>query len=48
VVGLKALAIAAQRTFAAFRPPGVKVIAGAPVIEPEMVEEDFRELAALA
>lgn len=45
VVGLKALAIAAQRCFSAFRPSGVKVIAGAPVIEPEMVEEDFRELA---
>jgi enamidase len=46
IVGLKALAITAQRAFAAFRPGGVKVIAGAPVIEKEMVEEDFRELAA--
>lgn len=46
VVGLKAMAIAAQRMFSAFRPSGVKVIAGAPVIEPEMVEDDFRELAA--
>jgi enamidase len=46
VVGLKALAITAQRTFSAFRPGGVKVIAGAPVIEREMTEEDFRELAA--
>jgi len=46
IVGLKAMAITAQRTFFAFRPGGVKVHAGAPVIEPGMVEEDFRELAA--
>src|ERR1051325_8681576 len=46
VVGLKAMAIYAQRTFSAFRASGVKVHAGAPVIEPEMVEEDFKELAA--
>src|SRR5215472_11566975 len=45
VVGLKALAITAQRAFSLFRPGGVKVIAGAPVIEKEMTEEDFRELA---
>jgi enamidase len=46
IVGLKAMAITAQRTFSAFRPGGVKVLAGAPVIEPGMVEDDFRELAA--
>jgi enamidase len=46
IVGLKAFAIFAQRSFAAFRPGGVKIIAGAPVIEPGMVEEDFKELAA--
>ncbi|WP_127090681.1 amidohydrolase family protein [Aquabacter cavernae] len=46
VVGVKALAITAQRTFSAFRPGGVKIHAGAPVIEHEMVEEDFKELAA--
>jgi enamidase len=46
IVGLKAHAITAQRMFAAFRPSGVKVHAGAPVIEHGMVEEDFRELAA--
>ncbi|WP_029002573.1 amidohydrolase family protein [Azorhizobium doebereinerae] len=46
VVGLKALAITAQRTFTNFRPGGVKIHAGAPVIEHEMVEEDFKELAA--
>lgn len=45
VVGVKALAITAQRTFAALRPSGVKVLAGAPVIEQGMVEEDFRSLA---
>jgi len=45
VVGLKALAITAQRAFAGLRPSGVKVHAGAPVIEPGMVEEDFRSLA---
>jgi enamidase len=45
VVGLKALAISAQRMFAGFRPGGVKVHAGAPCIEPEMTEEDFKELA---
>jgi Transcriptional regulators containing a DNA-binding HTH domain and an aminotransferase domain (MocR family) and their eukaryotic orthologs len=46
VVGVKALAITAQRAFEAFRPGGVKVHAGAPVIEKGMVEEDFKELAA--
>lgn len=46
VVGVKALAITAQRAFTAFRPGGVKIHAGAPVIEHEMVEEDFKELAA--
>jgi len=45
VVGLKALAITAQRSFAALRPSGVKVLAGAPVIEHGMVEEDFKSLA---
>jgi len=46
IVGLKAMAITAQRTFSAFRASGVKVHAGAPVIEPGMVEADFAELAA--
>ncbi len=45
ITGLKALAITAQRAFSNFRPGGVKVLAGAPVIEKGMVEEDFRELA---
>lgn len=46
VIGVKAMAIFAQRAFDNFRPGGVKVMAGAPVIEPGMVEEDFKELAA--
>ncbi len=46
IVGLKAFAITAQRTFSAFRATGVKVHAGAPVIEPGMEEIDFAELAA--
>ena len=45
IVGLKALAITAQRAFQNFRPAGVKVLAGAPVIEKGMVESDFAELA---
>jgi enamidase len=46
VVGVKALAITAQRAFANFRPGGVKVLAGAPVLEQGMVESDFSDLAA--
>ncbi len=46
IVGLKAMAIATQRFYENFRPSGVKVHAGAPVIEHGMVEEDFRDLAA--
>ena len=46
IVGLKALAITAQRAFDNFRPGGVKVLAGAPIIEKGMVESDFAELAA--
>ena len=46
IVGVKALAVTAQRCYDAFRPGGVKVLAGAPVIEQGMVESDFTELAA--
>ncbi|PSJ62976.1 amidohydrolase family protein [Pseudaminobacter soli (ex Li et al. 2025)] len=45
LVGIKALAIAAQRSFANFRPSGMKIIAGAPILEPGMTEDYFRELA---
>ena len=46
VIGLKAMAITAQRCFSSFRASGVKVHAGAPVIEPGMEEHDFEELAS--
>ncbi len=46
IIGVKALAITAQRAYANFRPAGVKVLGGAPVIEQGMVESDFIELAA--
>jgi enamidase len=46
IVGLKAMAIFAQRAFHSFRPGGVKIYAGAPVLEHGMVEDDFQELAA--
>ena len=46
IVGLKALAITAQRAFDNFRPAGVKVLAGAPVIEKGMLESDFAELSS--
>ena len=46
IIGLKALAITAQRAYANHRPGGVKVLAGAPIVEQGMVESDFSELAA--
>jgi enamidase len=46
IVGLKAMAITAQRVYSNFRAVGVKVHAGAPVIEHGMEENDFKELAA--
>ncbi|MBS0316019.1 MAG: amidohydrolase family protein [Proteobacteria bacterium] len=45
IVGVKALAITAQRAFDNFRPGGVKVLAGAPVLEKGMVEQDFKDMA---
>lgn len=45
IVGLKALAITAQRAFDNFRPAGVKILAGAPVLEQGMVESDFKDLS---
>ena len=44
-VGLKAMAITSQRIFDAFRPAGVKVKAGAPVIEQGLEAHDFADLA---
>ena len=43
--GVKALAIAAQRSYAAFHPTGAKVHAGAVVLEPTLDEPDFAEMA---
>src|SRR2546429_1300305 len=45
VVGVKAMAVFAQRIFTAFRPGGVRIHGGAPLIEHGMVEENFKELA---
>lgn len=45
IVGLKAMAIASQRWYENFRPSGVKMYAGAPVLEEGMEEEDFKDLA---
>lgn len=45
IVGLKAFAISSQRMFSNFRVNGVKLHAGAPVIEPGMTEQDFKDLA---
>jgi enamidase len=46
VEGVKALAIAAQRCFAEWRPGGMRVIAGSVILEPGLTAADFRELAA--
>ena len=50
IIGVKALAITAQRSFEGMRAAGVgggvKVLAGAPIIEQGMVESDFAEMAA--
>src|SRR5206468_6166941 len=46
IVGLKALAIVAQRAYTNVRPAGVKMRAGAPILELGMTEADFEELAA--
>src|SRR5690606_12273260 len=45
IVGVKALAITAQRAFHNFRPGGVKVLEGAPTIEKGMEESDFADMA---
>ncbi len=44
--GVKALALAAQRCFADYRPGGMRVIAGSVILEPGLKDEDFTELAA--
>ena len=45
IVGLKALAIVAAKAYANVRPAGVKMHAGAPILELGLVEEDFAEMA---
>jgi enamidase len=45
IIGLKAMAIFAQRAFDSFRPGGVRIHAGAPVLEHGMAEQDFKDLA---
>ena len=45
IVGLKAMAVFAQRAFDSFRPGGVRVYAGAPVLEHGMTEQDFKDMA---
>src|SRR6202050_4774632 len=39
--GVKALALAAQRCFATYRPGGMRVLAGSVILEPGLKEEDF-------
>jgi enamidase len=45
VEGVKALAVAAQRCFAEYRPGGMRVIAGSVILEPGLKASDFEELA---
>ena len=45
IVGLKALAIAVNHSYANARPAGVKVHGGAPILELGMVESDFADMA---
>jgi enamidase len=45
VEGVKALAVAAQRCFADYRPGGMRVIAGSVILEPGLQRLDFDELA---
>ena len=46
VAGVKALALAAQRCFASYRPGGMTVHAGSVILEPGLASGDFEELAA--
>ena len=46
VIGLKALAIVAAKAYANLRPAGVKVKAGAPILELGLEEHDFADMAA--
>lgn len=43
--GVKALAVAAMKCFETFRPGGMRVWAGAVILEPGLTEQDFADLA---
>ena len=43
--GVKALAILAAKSFANFRPGGIKVRGGGLILEPGLTEDDFAEMA---
>jgi enamidase len=43
--GVKALALAAQRCFATYRPGGMRVVAGSIILEPGVTEADLQEVA---
>ena len=43
--GVKALAIAAHKSFAAYRPGGMRVHAGSVILEPGLTDDDFAEMA---
>jgi len=43
--GVKALAVAARKCFENFRPGGMRVHAGSIILEPGLVEADFKEIA---
>lgn len=44
--GVKALAIAARKSFDSYRPGGMRVHAGSIILEPGLVESDFAEMQA--
>jgi enamidase len=44
--GVKALAIAAKKSFEHYRPGGMRVHAGSVILEPGLTEQDFADLAA--
>ena len=44
--GVKALAIAARKSFENFRPGGMSVLAGSVILEPGLTDQDFTEMAA--
>ena len=44
--GVKALAIAARKSFESYRPGGMRVYAGSVILEPGLTESDFAEMQA--